>query len=49
MTEYKAYTIYCEAMVAKAQTSVLLNGDFASGARAIPWWWSPKQPPSSAR
>ena len=35
MTEYKAYTIYCEAMVAKAQTSVLLNGDFASGARAI--------------
>ncbi len=35
MTEYKAYTIYYQAMVAKAETSVLLNGDFASGARAV--------------
>ncbi len=35
MTEYKAYSIYYEAMVAKAETSVALNGDFACGLRAI--------------
>jgi Xaa-Pro aminopeptidase len=35
MTEYKAYSIYYEAMVAKAETSVTLNGDFACGLRAI--------------
>lgn len=35
MTEYKAYAIYHEAVVTKAETSFLLNGDFASGPRAV--------------
>jgi len=34
MTEYKAYAIYHEAVIAKAETSVLVNGEFASGPRA---------------
>ena len=34
MREHKAYAIYHEAVVAKAETSVLVNGDFASGPRA---------------
>jgi Xaa-Pro aminopeptidase len=34
MTEFKAYSIFHEAMVAKAETSVTLNGDFACGVRA---------------
>ncbi len=33
MTEYRAYSIYYEAMVAKAETSVVLAGDFACGQR----------------
>ncbi|MEX2299352.1 MAG: Xaa-Pro peptidase family protein [Bryobacterales bacterium] len=35
MTEFKAYSIFYDAMVAKAETSVTLNGDFACGVRAI--------------
>jgi len=35
MPEYQAYSLYYEGMVAKAETSVVLNGDFACGARAI--------------
>lgn len=35
MTEFKAYSIFYEAMVAKAETSVALQGDFACGVRAI--------------
>lgn len=35
MTEYEAYLIAQEAMVNAAQTSVALNGDFASGVRGI--------------
>ncbi len=35
MTEYRAYSIYYEAMVAKAETSVVLAGDFACGKRSI--------------
>ena len=35
MTEYKAYSIYYQAMVAQAETSVELAGDFACGLRAI--------------
>ncbi len=35
MTEFKAYSIFYEAMVNKAETSVTLNGDFACGVRAI--------------
>jgi Xaa-Pro aminopeptidase len=35
MTEFKAYTIFHEAMVAKAETAVALKGDFACGLRAI--------------
>ena len=35
LTEFQVYSIYYEAMVAKAETSVVLNGDFAVGERAI--------------
>lgn len=35
MTEFEAYTIFHEALVAHAQTSVDLRGDFACGTRAI--------------
>lgn len=35
MTEFQAYSIYYEGMVANAETSVVLNGDFACGTRAI--------------
>ena len=34
MTEYKAYTIYHEAVIAKAEASVTVTGDFVSGPRA---------------
>ncbi len=34
LTEFQVYSIYYEAMVAKAETSVVLNGDFAVGERA---------------
>lgn len=35
MTEFRAYSIYYEAMVANAGTSVVLAGDFATGLRGI--------------
>ena len=35
VTEYKLYSAYCEAVVAKAQSSVPIRGDFVSGARAV--------------
>ena len=35
VTEYKLYSIYCEALVAKAQTAVEIRGSFPSGARAV--------------
>ncbi len=35
LTEFQVYSIYYEAMVAKAGTSVVLSGDFAVGERAI--------------
>ena len=34
VTEYKLYSIYCEALVAKAHTAVAIRGAFASGERA---------------
>jgi Xaa-Pro dipeptidase len=35
MTEWEVYSIFHQALVAHAQTSVDLRGDFAAGARAI--------------
>jgi Xaa-Pro aminopeptidase len=35
LTEFQVYSVYYDAMVAKAETSVVLNGDFAVGERAI--------------
>ena len=35
VTEYKLYSIYCEAVVARAQTAVAIRGAFVSGRRAV--------------
>jgi Xaa-Pro aminopeptidase len=35
MAEFKAYSICQEAMIAKAETSVMVNGHFAGGVRAV--------------
>ena len=35
VAEYKLYSAYCEAVVAKAQGAVQVRGDFVSGPRAI--------------
>jgi Xaa-Pro aminopeptidase len=45
MAEFKAYSICQEAMIAKAETSVALNCDFAGGVRAV----CGGGPPSSER